>query len=149
MTGDLGSVLRDWARQNARRLLVLCGLVPGPAPAARRLPTQVWAVVLVLVATLSVVLVAAGAPSGLRAPVVLGFLLLAPGWAFVRLLAIPDTAMRISVALALSISTVGLVTLIQAYSYAWDPTMMVVIAALITLVGVAIEIGRARREASR
>ncbi len=80
-----------------------------------------------------------------RAPLVLGYLLIAPGWAVCRQLAIPDSALRITVTVALSVSIVGLITLFQAYAQAWYPVLVVLITCLITVAAALIEVARERR----
>jgi len=99
-----------------------------------------WPITCTALAALSVVLVLVDAGPTLRAPVVLTFLLVCPGLAVVRFLRISDVAARASVAIALSISLVGIVSLVQAYAGVWDPTVGVLAVAAITTVVVMIEV---------
>lgn len=106
-----------------------------------------WPVTCTALGLLAVVLVVVDASSVLRVPVVLTFLLVCPGLAIVRLLRISDTATEWSVAVALSISLDGLVTLVQAYTGTWSPTGAMLVLTAITLAAVAIEVVlRVRRE---
>ncbi len=108
-----------------------------------------WPVVCSALALLSVVLVLTDASAVVRAPIVLTFLLVCPGLAIVRFLRIPDFAAKASVAVALSIALVGIVSLVQAYAGVWNPTVGVLAIAALTLAVVAIEVLSGRREAVR
>jgi uncharacterized membrane protein len=140
----VGTDIGHWARDNFRRFVSLAGTDTAPAPAAARLPAPIWAVAIAATGLLAVLLVLTGVNPAIRAPVVLAFLMLAPGWAIVRLIDVPDAAMRISLTFALSISIVGLITLVQAYASWWDPEAMVVVAAAITVLTALVEIVRNR-----
>lgn len=148
---DITAILASWARANSRRLGVLAGLSDGPSGDSdrRRLPSEIWAFAVAFVAFVAFVLVIVGAPSALRAPIVLGFLILAPGWAIVRLLDIPDAAMRVALTLGLSISIVGIITLIQAYSGTWHPSVMVLAGGLVAVLAACVEIVRGRGGVAR
>ena len=137
-----------WMRSNVQRMAGMAGLHHGAyARQSERLPAVLWTLVIGAVGILTFVLTAAGAPAVVRAPFVLGYLLVAPGWAIARQMEIPDSALRISIALALSVSIVGLLTIIQAYASTWSPTTVVLLTVLITLTAACIEIVRERRGA--
>ncbi len=104
------------------------------------MPRFAWPVACTALGLLAVILVLAGAGAIIRVPVVLGFLLVCPGLAIVRLLRISDPATMWSVAVALSIAIDGLVSLVQAYSGHWNPTVALLAIAAITLAAVAIEV---------
>jgi CHASE2 domain-containing sensor protein len=53
--------------------------------------------------------------------------------------------LRISIGLALSISIVGLLTIIQAFTGSWSPVTVVLLTVLITVTFGCIEIARERR----
>lgn len=145
---SVGETLVTWVRANARRVVGLAGLPHGPHPQeAERLPVVMWTLVIGVVGIITYVLAMAGAPPIVRAPFVLGYLLFAPGWAVARQLGIPDSALRIAIGLALSISVVGLLTIIQAYSGSWSPTTVVLLTVLITVTAAFVEIARERRRA--
>lgn len=104
-----------------------------------------WPVVCTALGLLAVVLVLVGAGPVLRVPVVLTFLLVCPGLAITRFLRISDTATQWSVAVALSISLDGIVTLVQAYTGTWSPTGAMIVLTAITLAAVAVEVVLRRR----
>lgn len=137
-----------WIRANARRVGGLAGLPHGPHPQqAEHLPAVFWTIAIGAIGLLAYVLALAGASPVVRAPVVLGYLLFAPGWAIARQIAIPDSALRISIGLALSISIVGLLSIIQAFTGSWSPITVVLLTALITVTAGCVEIARERRKA--
>jgi len=71
-----------------------------------------------------------------RAPVTLTFLFVCPGFALVRLLALPDIVAQLSLAIALSLALDVLIPSILLYAGAWSPS-----AALYTLVGLTAAVG--------
>ena len=103
-------------------------------------------------AVLACVLVAANAPSGIRAPVMIVFLCIVPGTALVGLLRPDSFAMELALAIALSVAISGLTAGVLAYTHLWSPTAVVVIVAAISIAGALrdIELGqRARHTAPR
>ena len=111
MTAD-GTTVELGARRTALRQV----LAPG------------WAV-------LACVLVAAQAPAGVRAPVVIVFLCVVPGTALVGLVNPDSFAVELSLAIALSVALSGLTAGVLAYAHLWSPTAVVVIVAAISLAG--------------
>lgn len=99
-----------------------------------------WAVACAALGGLAIALVLLDVNTVVRAPVVLMFVLLCPGLAIVRLLRIGDIATELSLAVALSLSLAGGVSLIQAYTATWSPTGGLLVIAGITLVAVAVEL---------
>jgi len=104
-----------------------------------------WAVACTALGALAIVLVLLEASTVVRAPVVLTFLLLCPGLAIVRLLRISDVATEWSLAVAMSLALAGAVTLIQAYTDTWDPTVALLVLTGITLAATAAELLIRRR----
>ena len=63
----------------------------------------------------------AKAPTEIRLPFVLGFLLICPGLAAVRLIAIEDRLHQLTLALALSLGISSLISLAAIYAGVWSP----------------------------
>jgi hypothetical protein len=106
-----GRTLLDWAR--SRGLVTVCLIA--------------WA------AAVSI-LVFLDTQSVYRAPVVLSFLLLAPGLALVRLLRLQDLLMELSLAIALSLAVDAIVATLFLYANAWSLESIFLVLALLTLV---------------
>lgn len=104
-----------------------------------------WAAACTALGALAIVLVLIDASTVVRGPVVLTFLLLCPGLAIVRLLRISDVAAELSLAVAMSLALTGGVTLIQAYTGNWHPTVALLALAGITLAAIVAEILIGRR----
>ena len=121
MTAD-GTTVELGARRTALRQV----LAPG------------WAV-------LACVLVAAQAPAGVRAPVVIVFLCVVPGTALVGLVNPDSFAVELSLAIALSVALSGLTAGVLAYAHLWSPTAVVVIVAAISLAGGLRDVGLGHR----
>ncbi len=150
MMTSVTSTLLAWAKGNTERMAGLVGLPSHrTSAAATRLPAPMWTVAITVLGAVTFTLAVAGASAVVRAPFVLGYLLIAPGWAIVRLLDVPDTAMRVSLTLGLSISIVGIVTLVQAYASSWNPSTMVLLGVLVTVAAGCIEIVRERRRSGQ
>lgn len=84
-------------------------------------------------AVLACVLVAADAPAGIRAPVMIAFFCIVPGTALVGLLKPDSFAMELALAIALSVAISGLTAGVLAYAHLWSPTAVVVIVAAISI----------------
>lgn len=117
----------------------------GEERAENRLPVQVWLLVCAVGGLLALILALAGAPPIIRAPVVLSYLLIAPGRALVRLVRIPELGLRVSLVFALSFSVVGLISLVQAYGHAWNPTVLLVVVIMVTMAAALAELAQSRR----
>lgn len=101
-------------------------------------------------AVLACVLVAAQAPAGVRAPVVIVFLCFVPGTALVGLVNPDSFAIELSLAIALSVAVSGLTAGVLVYAHLWSPTAVVVIVAVISIAAGLRDVGlghRARRVA--
>lgn len=104
-----------------------------PAPALRRkVLRQAFAAGC---AVLACVLVAAQAPVGVRAPVVVVFLCVVPGMALVGLVDPDSLAVELSLSIALSVALSGLIAGVLVYAHLWSPTAVVAIVAAISLAG--------------
>jgi hypothetical protein len=89
-------------------------------------------------------------PVPVRALAIVGFALVAPGFAWVRLLGIEDRLAEWTLGIATSIAIATLVASIQAYAGAWSPTGTIAVLAVIVLAAVATElIGTPDRQEAR
>ena len=86
-------------------------------------------------AVLACVLVAADAPAGIRAPVMIAFFCFVPGAALVGLLKPDSFALELGLAIALSVAISGSVAGVLAYAHLFSPTAVVVIVAAISIAG--------------
>jgi hypothetical protein len=88
-------------------------------------------------------------PVPVRALAIVGFALVCPGFAWVRLLGIQDRLAEWTLGIATSIAIATLVASIQAYAGAWSPKGTIVLLAVIVLAAVASEplFARDRQEA--
>lgn len=90
--------------------------------------------------TASTVGVALGADASYRAPVVLSFLLVCPGFAIVRLLGIPAPRFQLSLAVAISMALDVLVPAALLYAGGWSPLAALAILATLTNVAAVAEL---------
>ena len=72
------------------------------------------------------------APAALRVPATLTFLLVCPGAALVRLIAIPSVAMAACLAVALSLAVDEAVAMVAMYGGAWSPGACLLVLAVLT-----------------
>lgn len=112
---------------------VLNGAVVPPSSLAWLAVSSVWG-------TASVLVVALDANPVYRVPVVLGFLLIGPGLAIVRLLGIPAATAQLSLGIALSMALDVLVPAALLYSGAWSPSSALVILAALTIAAALVEV---------
>jgi len=84
-------------------------------------------------AVLACVLVAADAPAGIRAPIMIAFFCFVPGTALVGLLKPDSFALELALAIALSVAISGFTAGVLAYAHLWSPTAVVVIVAAISI----------------
>jgi hypothetical protein len=96
-------------------------------------------------AALACILVAAHAPVGIRAPVVIVFLCVVPGTALVGLLNPDAFAVKLSLSIALSVALSGLTAGVLVYVHLWSPTAVIVIVAAISFAGGLRDVGRGHR----
>ena len=106
------------------------------AVSARRVP---WAAVVAVAAVAAPALALAGAPAAVRLPVVLVFLLLGPGMAFVPLLGLGDPVAELTVAVGISLAVDVAVALAMLYAGAWSPPATLVVVAALALCGAALQ----------
>lgn len=110
---------------------------------ARRVsPAAVVAVAAVAAAGAALV----GAPDAVRVPLVLGFLLIGPGMAFVPLLDLDDPVAQLTVALGVSLALDLVVAMAMLYAGAWSPVASLVVLAAIALAGAALQQARGGRQ---
>lgn len=91
--------------------------------------------VLLLLSTLAVSLTWSGLPQAFDRPVVVWFLCVCPGMAYVRCLRITEPAVEWMLALALSFSIDALVATLVLYSGHWSPSAILFTLIAITLCG--------------
>jgi len=110
----------------------------------RRVPAAVWplGVILATLASAVVVFVVPGADA--RPYVVLGFVLICPGMALVRLLSLGDTLLEIAVAIALSIGVALLASLAMIYAGIWSPEALFGGLLGLAAVGAGLDLAGAR-----
>jgi hypothetical protein len=105
-----------------------------------------WAVVAVA-AVAAPVAALTGAPAAVRVPVVLVFLLLGPGMAFVPLLDLGDPVAELTVAVGVSLAVDLAVALAMLYAGAWSPPTTLVVLAALALSGAAAQLLKEARAA--
>jgi hypothetical protein len=98
-------------------------------------------IIVLLLATIAAIVT--DAPQPLRALVVLSFLFLCPGMAFVRLLRLKDTWAEWTLAIALSLAIDALVAIFILYVGLWSPIWIFVVIAVLTLAGVLFQFASA------
>jgi hypothetical protein len=96
-------------------------------------------------AVLACILVAAQAPAGVRAPVLIVFLCVVPGTALVGLVNPDSFAVELSLAIALSVAVSGLTAGVLVYAHLWSPTAVVVIVAAISIAAGLRDVGLGHR----
>jgi hypothetical protein len=89
----------------------------------------------------------AGLPAPLRAPLVIAFLLVGPGMAFVPLLALGDALAELTVALVLSLALDTLVAITLLYAGGWSPLASLLGLAGLAVAGAALQVALPRRTA--
>ena len=79
-------------------------------------------------------------PVPVRAVLIVGFALVSPGLAWVRLVHIEDRLAELTLGVALSIAIGTLVASLQAYAGAWSPRGCIVLLALVVVAAAVAEI---------
>jgi hypothetical protein len=101
---------------------------------------------LLAASTLAVVLVhVSGMASILKPLLVLGFLLVCPGMAYVRLLELHDPYAQWGLAIAVSLAVEVAVVEAMLFAHMWSATRGLLSIALLSLLGVALQVLRAWR----
>src|SRR5919202_3578931 len=109
-------------------------------------PSPRWLTVVLGLTLASGILVLSGSESLLRSTLALAFLLICPGWPFVRFLRLRDISTEIVLVVALSIALDGIVSAIMLYTGNWSSPLIHVALIYITLIGVRLNmLGSARR----
>jgi hypothetical protein len=94
-----------------------------------------WAVAVAVAAVAAPAAALAGAPAAVRIPVVLLFLLLGPGMAFVPLLDLGDPVAELTVAVGISVAVDLAVAMAMLYAGSWSPAATLVVLAALALSG--------------
>ncbi len=105
----------------------------------RRLCPSLVGAVLLLSALIALLAMLLRVPVPVRAVAIVGFALVCPGFAWVRLLAMEDRLAEWTLGIAASIAIATLVASVQAYAGAWSPKGTIVLLAVIVLAAVASE----------
>ena len=79
---------------------------------------------------------------GLRAPVVLPFVLVAPGWAWVRLARLGSVFVEAAASVLLSLALLTLGTGLALVVGRWSPTFAFAVVTALTVVGLAVGLRR-------
>jgi hypothetical protein len=108
-----------------------------------------WPVGIILAAVVTAILVFSGVGAGARPYVVLGFALVCPGMALVRLLGIGDPLLEVAVAIALSIGVEVLASLAMIFAGLWSPKALFAGLVAFVIVGAGLELGGARIRAEQ
>jgi hypothetical protein len=103
-----------------------------------------WTWILVASAVLAGALALAGMHSPLRVAVVLWFVLVCPGMAFVRLLDLEDAAAELALAVALSIALATAVGGVALYGGLWAPGASLAVLVAITIAAALAPVARTR-----
>jgi len=93
-----------------------------------------WMLVSTFWSALVIASVVSQSPAWLRAPAVLGFVVLCPGFALVRLLEIPRLAMQFALSVAVSISLGISVASLLLYARVWSPGATLAVLIGLTLI---------------
>lgn len=101
-----------------------------------------WPVLIVLAAGATAVLTFTGALPGVRAFVVLPFLLLCPGMAWVRLLRLESALQELTLAVALSLVLATAVAGAMLYMGAWSPRGSLAVLLAITMLALVLDATR-------
>jgi hypothetical protein len=110
--------------------------------------SRFWAVTL-FISTVAVSIVSIiAAPEIVRAPITLWFLAICPGMAIVRLVRLGKPTVEIMLALALSLSLVGLIPAILLYLKTWSPAWSLTALVAITTIGWVVDVLILRQESS-
>ena len=99
-----------------------------------------WATIILVSAVMAAALVVGDVAHPVRPALVLWFVVICPGMAFVRLLAVGDRLVALTLAIALSLAIDTIVAAILLYFDAWQPTWGFIAILVITLCGATIEV---------
>jgi ABC-type uncharacterized transport system permease subunit len=101
----------------------------------RQIPYLIIALLIAVAASLLL-----EAPAPLRIPVMLCFLLLAPGMAFVPLLQLPQRGYELTLGVALSLMLEALVVTVLVEMHIWTLELSLEVLGSLTLIGCALQI---------
>jgi len=100
-------------------------------------------------AAVSILIVALDVSPDVRAPIVIGFVLVCPGLAIVRLVGIRPATAQLAVGVALSVALAILVPAALLYARAWSPRSALAILVAITISASAVEVALRRTARQR
>ena len=98
-----------------------------------------WAVVILVASIAALVAVMLDLPAPIRPLLTIGFAAICPGMALVRLLRLGGPLVETMLAVALSLALAGIVAGIQLYLGTWAPVVGIVILAVVSWVGLALD----------
>ncbi len=104
-----------------------------------------WAALNLALAAAAGVLVLADLDAPPRAPLVLAFLLVSPGFALVRLLHLGDRVAELTLVLALSVALDAIVPGVLLYADLWSPPAGLVVLFAVVLLATLLETARPPR----
>jgi hypothetical protein len=99
-----------------------------------------WPIVITLSLIAAISAIVADLPQPLRAAIVLWFIFVCPGMAFVRLLRLKEAWVEWVLAVALSMAIDLLVAAFILYVGLWSPVWILVVIAILTLAGVLFQL---------
>ena len=109
------------------------------------MPRALEPLFLVEVSGLVLLLFVFDTPTLVRAPLVIGYLVVCPGFAFTRLMGFPERWMDIAFAVPLSLAISALSAMAAVYARVWSPELVFVFVLFITLVTVGVDAVRQER----
>lgn len=105
-----------------------------------------WPIAIIAVALLADFAFVTNAPLAIRAPLVLGFLLFGPGFAFVRLLGARQLAIELTLAIALSLALDSAVAEGMMLAHVWAVGTALAALVAISFVGAVLQMFRPAME---
>ncbi|CAA9570966.1 MAG: hypothetical protein AVDCRST_MAG49-3609 [uncultured Thermomicrobiales bacterium] len=108
----------------------------------------VWPAVIIGSSIVVGILTFADVESPVRSAVSLWFLIACPGMAVVRLIGVGETAVELTLAVALSLALDTLVAMVMLYAGMWSPEGSLAVLIGVSLVGAGLQILRTERAPS-
>ena len=112
-------------------------------------PDPYWPWIITIACTVTGLTLWTGFLPDFRPMIVFAFLLVCPGMAYVQLLSINDSIIKVVLAIALSLSIDTIVAMILLASGAWAPLRGMMIIIAISLLGIILRINNAEPEEER
>lgn len=104
-----------------------------------------WPLVITVSLVATSLLAFTGSESPIRPVVVIWFMLLCPGMAYVRLLKLREPLTELTFGVALSIAINTIVAAMMLYAGVWSPSLSLVVVVIITGCGVVLQVADALR----